>query len=294
MSKIIIKTENLIKKYDSNFFALDGLNMNVPEGAVYGFVGRNGAGKTTTLRAFMSLLKPTSGHIEVLGTNPWNMPKNIREQIGYTSDSMQLIPWLKVGEMINCNASFYENWDKDYVEQWVKRLNLPLNKRVFSLSRGNRQKLGLVMAIGHRPKVLILDEPAGGLDPIARREFLESIIQLIHESGTTIVLSSHQMSDLERIAEHIGIIDNGKMKVETTLEELKETTRTIRIASKTKFDKPNDKDIIKFESFANAASITYKNFNQQKLLQIKQQFKDIDLQIDSLSLEEIFLAYIDN
>lgn len=294
MSKIIIKTENLIKKYDSNFFALDELNMNVPEGAVYGFVGRNGAGKTTTLRAFMSLLKPTSGHIEVLGTNPWNMSKNIREQIGYTSDSMQLIPWLKVGDMINCNASFYENWDKNYVEQWVKRLNLPLNKRVFSLSRGNRQKLGLVMAIGHRPKVLILDEPAGGLDPIARKEFLESIIQLIHESGTTIILSSHQMSDLERIAEHIGIIDNGKMKVETTLEELKETTRTIRIASKTKFDKPNDKDIIKFESFANTASITYKNFNQQKFSQIKQQFRNIDLQIDSLSLEEIFLAYIDN
>lgn len=294
MSEIIIKTKNLVKKYDSDFFALNGLDMNVPEGVVYGFVGRNGAGKTTTLRAFMSLLKPTSGEISVLGTNPWNMPKNIREKIGYTSDSMQLIPWLKVGEMINCNASFYENWDKDYVEQWVKRLNLPLNKRVFSLSRGNRQKLGLVMAIGHRPKVLILDEPAGGLDPIARKEFLESIIQLIHESGTTIVLSSHQMTDLERIAEYIGIIDNGKMKVETTLEELKETTRTIRIASKNKFDKPNDKDIIKFESFNNTASITYKNFNEQKFSQLKQQFKDSDIQLNSLNLEEIFLAYIDN
>jgi ABC-2 type transport system ATP-binding protein len=291
MTELIIKTENLVKSYGFNSRALDGLNLNVPEGVVYGLLGRNGAGKTTVLRTLMALIKPDSGTVNVLGNNPWTMPLADRQQIGYASDSMQLIPWLKIGEILNYNGSFYNNWDKDYVKKWVERLNLPLNKRVFSLSRGNRQKLALIMAIGHRPKLLILDEPAGGLDPVARKEFLESIIELIHESGTTIVLSSHLLSDLERISDCIGIIDQGKMKIETSLESLKSGTRQIRVVSRKKIEDLNLEGIISMEKSENIMTGVFEDWNESKHFNLKQRFPEAVIEIAPLNLEEIFLAY---
>lgn len=293
MSKFIIQTKNLTKSYGSSDNALNNLDMNIPEGFVYGLLGKNGAGKTTTLRVFMSLLKPTSGFVEVMGHAPWKMPVDVKQDIGYSSDSMQLIPWLKVGEILNYNGSFYKNWDTKYVKQWVERLNLPVNKRVFHLSRGNRQKLALIMAIAHHPKLLILDEPAGGLDPLARKEFLESMIELIHESGTTIVLSSHLLSDLERISDHIGIIDEGKMKIEMPLENLKLTTKQIKIVSKNRIEELNMDGLIKTKRTENIFTGVFRDWDETKLKILKQRFPEASIEIEHLSLEEIFLAYTD-
>src|SRR5690606_28387738 len=145
-----------------------GLDLNVPEGCVYGLLGQNGAGKSTALRLVMNLLRPSRGELQVLGHRPEQMSMAVRQQLGYSSDSMQVIPWLTVSEILSYTSSFYERWDSDYVASWLKRLELQPGKRVFSLSRGDRQKLGLVLAIGHRPRLLILDEPAGGLDPLVR------------------------------------------------------------------------------------------------------------------------------
>ncbi|MEK7434820.1 MAG: ABC transporter ATP-binding protein [Cyanobacteriota bacterium] len=291
MTNLIIKATNLSKKYDNNTFALNNLDINVNEGSVYGLLGQNGAGKSTLLRIIMSLLKPTSGNIDVLGVNPLEMNKSIKQQIGYSSDSMQLIPWLKVGEMLNYNGVFYDTWDVPYVEQWVKKLDLPLNKRVFSLSRGNRQKLALIMAIGHRPKLLVLDEPAGGLDPLARKDFLESMIELINESGTTVIISSHLLTDLERISDSIGLIANGKMQIEMELEILKNSTKQVRIATKNNVLEPKLKDILKMQKTEHSITITFKNWNNDKIKELKALFPDSIIDITHLSLEEIFLAY---
>lgn len=291
MSDFIIKMENVTKTYGKSF-ALNKLNLNVPEGSVYGLLGQNGAGKTTAIRICMSLLKITDGIAKVLDTNPWNMPVNIKQQIGYTSDSMQIIPWLKVSDILNYNGSFYQNWDKEYVKQWVEKLELPLDKRVFHLSRGNRQKLGLIMAIGHRPKLLILDEPAGGLDPIARKDFLESIIELIHESGTTILISSHSLDDLERISDHIGIIENGSMKLETNLESLKKTTKRVRVVDHNKIQKIDFNDLLSSELFENSFDGVFKNWDDNTYNQIKNKFPEANIEVNSMKLEDIFLAYM--
>lgn len=290
MSDYIIKMNEVVKSY-GNSFALNKLNMNVPQGSVYGLLGKNGAGKTTALRICMSLLKITSGNVNVLGVNPWNMPINIKQDIGYSSDSMQLIPWLKVADILTYNGSFYKNWDKEYVNQWVKRLNLSLDKRVFQLSRGNRQKLALAMAIGHKPKLLILDEPAGGLDPVARKEFLESIIELIHESGTTILISSHSLDDLERISDYIGIIENGTMKLETNLEELKDSTKQITIFNSKNIENFSNNNLIYSESKNNQFTGIFKNWNDESYFQLKKQFPDSNIEVNSMKLEDIFLAY---
>ena len=291
MSDFIIKMENVTKTYGKSF-ALNKLNLNVPEGSVYGLLGQNGAGKTTAIRICMSLLKITDGTAKVLDTNPWNMPVSIKQQIGYTSDSMQIIPWLKVSDILNYNGSFYQNWDKNYVKQWVEKLELPLDKRVFHLSRGNRQKLGLIMAIGHRPKLLILDEPAGGLDPIARKDFLESIIELIHESGTTILISSHSLDDLERISDHIGIIENGRMKLETNLENLKKTTKRVRVVDHNKIQKIDFNDLLSSELFENSFDGVFKNWDDNTYKQIKNKFPEANIEVNSMKLEDIFLAYM--
>ncbi|MFN8672347.1 MAG: ABC transporter ATP-binding protein [Candidatus Sericytochromatia bacterium] len=291
MSNLIVKATNLTKKYDNSSLALNNLNINVPEGSVYGLLGQNGAGKSTLIRIIMSLLKPNTGEIKVLGCNPLEMNKKLKEQIGYSSDSMQLIPWLKVSEMLNYNGSFYDNWDLNYVEQWVKKLELPLNKRVFSLSRGTRQKLALIMAIGHRPKLLVLDEPAGGLDPLARKDFLESMIELINESGTSVIISSHLLTDLEKIADNIGIIVKGEMKIETDLETLKNTTKKVRIATKKDLVDIKIKDALKISTSNNTLNITFKNWNNDKITELKQMFPESLIDITHLSLEDIFLAY---
>lgn len=292
MKKFIIQTTDLVKKYDfGGQKALNGLNMQVKEGIVYGLLGKNGAGKSTVLRIFMGLLKHTSGNAEIMGFSPEKLPLGIRQQIGYTSDSMQLIPWLKVSDLLNYNGSFFENWDTDYVKQWCEKLSLDLNQRVFQLSRGNRQKLGLVMAIGHRPKLLILDEPAGGLDPHARKEFLESLIELIHESGTTIIISSHQLSDLERISDYIGIIDQGKMKLEMNLEDLKKSTKLIKIYGQEKLEKVKLPELIKVEDLPNSFVGILPNYSPDTIEKIKRNLTNSTLEIEPMNLEEIFLAY---
>ncbi|HEY9843523.1 MAG TPA: ABC transporter ATP-binding protein [Candidatus Obscuribacterales bacterium] len=269
---------------------LNGLDMYVPEGSVYGLLGRNGAGKTTTLRMLMDLVRPGSGSLEVMGHAPAGLPMVLRQQIGYSSDSMQLIPWLSVAELLNYNGSFYPDWDPEYVKTWLQRLELQAGKRVFSLSRGDRQKLALIMAIGHRPRLLILDEPAGGLDPLARKEFLESIIELIHESGTTIVLSSHQMSDLERIADTIGLMVDGRMRLERSLEELKLRSRRVQILGASGAQ-AGIEGIVHQHLRGGLLELVLENWSAETEQKLLRHFPEARIESSPLSLEELFLVY---
>lgn len=288
----LIEAHHVTKRY-GRFEALKGLDMRVAEGEVYGLLGRNGAGKTTTLRMLFDLLRPSSGALEVLGHAPAQLPLALRQQMGYTSDSMRLIPWLRVSELLNCNGAFYPAWDPVYVQSWLDRLALDPGKRVFSLSRGDRQKLGLILAIGHRPRLLVLDEPAGGLDPLARREFLESMIELIHEAGTTIVLSSHQMSDLERIADRIGLMVDGRMRVEMPLEELKASCRRVRLLAPD-FEPGALADwpgLVHFTERRGLLELTLENWSPAEEEKLLRRFPGARLEQSALSLEEIFLIY---
>jgi ABC-2 type transport system ATP-binding protein len=270
--------------------------MQVPQGTVYGLLGRNGAGKSTTLRILMNLIRPDGGEITIWGHTPDRLSLSLRQQIGYTSDSMQLIPWLRVDQILAYNGSFYPTWDPHYVEQCLKRLELDSHKRVFSLSRGDRQKLGLLLAIGHHPRLLILDEPAGGLDPLARKEFLESLIELLHESGTTIILSSQQMTDLERIADHIGLMAHGQMRLEMPLEDLKRSYRRVFLTGS---GLPPEHTLQPLTGVATHKrhpgylELIHENWSAAAEAHLLRQFPDTRLEQSPLSLEEIFLIYAD-
>lgn len=284
----IIQFQEVSKKFKGHQ-ALRHLSFEVPEGVIYGLVGRNGAGKTTTLRMIMRLLQPDEGNVRVMGHEPSQMPLVLRQQIGYTSDSLPLIPWLKAEELLAENASFYPDWDEDYVKSWAKKLELNLSKRVFSLSRGDRQKLGFLMAIGHRPRLLILDEPAGGLDPVVRQQFLESLISFLNENGTTIILSSHQLNELERVADHIGLIQSGHMVLEAELDSLRsEVRKVILMGAGVEQFQPQDL-ILDAERQPGYVELIYRHWNDAMGNQILSDFPEASLQVKPLDLETIFI-----
>lgn len=292
MTEHLIRIHQLQKHYGKTQ-VLKGLDMLVPAGSVYGLLGRNGTGKTTTLRILMDLIRPSAGQIELMGHAPAELPLKLRQQLGYSSDSMQLIPWLSVDEILNYNGSFYPDWDPEYVRLWLKRLELNQNKRVFSLSRGDRQKLALIMAIGHRPRLLILDEPAGGLDPLARQEFLESLIELIHEAGTTIVLSSHQMSDLERIADQIGLMVDGRMRLQMPMETFTSSSRRFQLLSQAIHPQTRIElsGLVHQNARSGLLEGVVENWSPQSEQKLLQMFPEARIETRPLSLEELFLVY---
>lgn len=289
MSREIIRLNGVNKAYSSKY-ALKGLNLEVPEGAVYGLLGQNGAGKSTCLRLIMGLLKADAGQVQVLGQQVGDLSSELRQQIGYCSESLRVIPWLTVAQALNYNQAFYRNWDTQYVAGWLDKLALDPKARVFSLSRGGLQKLGLIMAIGHRPRLLILDEPAGGLDPIARKIFLESMIELLHETGTTIVISSHQIQDMERICDTVGLLKQGRMQVEGELEQFKKRTRRLRILKCPQLPDLGQSVIYQLPG-QQSSEWVIDNWNPEMEQHFRTQIPAEHLVIDSLSLEEIFVYY---
>lgn len=288
MTHHIVQFRQVDKQFKGHA-ALRQLSFTVPEGVIYGLVGRNGAGKTTTLRLIMRLLRADRGEIQVFGAAPHELSLTLRQQIGYTSDSLPLIPWLKAEDLLAQNALFYPSWDWDYVKNWAKKLELNLQKRVFSLSRGDRQKLGFLMAIGHRPRLLILDEPAGGLDPVVRQQFLESLISFLNENGTTIILSSHQLNELERVADHIGLIQSGEMVLEAELESLRAQVRRVILMGRGVEQLRPAEPLLDAQRQPGYVELIYRHWHDEIGHQIMRSFPEASLQVKALDLESIFI-----
>ncbi len=284
----IIKFHGVNKRFKGQN-ALQDLSFQVPEGVIYGLVGRNGAGKSTTLRMIMRLLRPDTGQVEVMGYEPSRMPLALRQQIGYSSDSLPLIPWLKAEQLLAENALFYPGWDDAYAKNWAQRLELNLRKRVFSLSRGDRQKLAFLMAIGHRPRLLILDEPASGLDPVVRQQFLESLISFLNENGTTVILSSHHLNELERVADHIGLIQSGRMVLEADLESLRsEVRRVVFMGAGVESFQPTG-TLLDVQRQPGYAEFVFRHWHDDLGHQMMRAFPEASLQVKALDLESIFI-----
>ena len=207
--------------------AVDDLRLDVPAGTVCGFLGRNGAGKTTTIQILMNLLQPAAGRVEVLGLNPATDSLALRRQVGYVAENRVMYGWMKVRELIWFTGQFYETWNQDRVDALIHRFDLDPEQKVKHLSRGLNAQLALALALGHEPRLLILDEPASGLDVVVRRDFLESIIGLIQEEGRTVFLSSHLVHEVERVADRVAIIDKGRLVTDGTVDEVKQSVKRV-------------------------------------------------------------------
>ncbi len=224
-----ITASDLSKSFRDNI-AVNGLDLSVPRGSVYGLIGRNGAGKTTTLRMMMGLLKPGRGSAKVLGHDLWTAPREVRQRVAYVSQEQQLPPSKCTAELCLDLSRLYDRWDFALAGKLVKRFGIRSDAPMAALSGGDQRKVAVLLAFSARPDVLILDEPAAGLDPIARRQLMEEIVDFLGEGGErTVLFSTHILEDLERVAEHVGIMDRGRMLAEGRLEDLQSGMRRIQI-----------------------------------------------------------------
>jgi ABC-2 type transport system ATP-binding protein len=200
---------------------LRGLSLRVRPGEIYALLGRNGAGKTTALSILLGFLEPTGGESSLLGEPSTRLRAETRERIGLVNEGAPMYSWMKVETALDFEAGTRTHFDRKYAIEALARLGIARSKRISQLSRGMRAQLALVFAMGGNPEVLILDDPAMGLDPVMRREFLEAMIDLLGREGRSVLFSSHILPDVERIADRVGILHEGRLIVDVPLDELK-------------------------------------------------------------------------
>lgn len=201
--------------------ALQGIDLIVPQGAVFALLGENGAGKTTLIRILTGFQRPTAGECKLLGLDPSSDSLEIRRRIGYVSDAPALYDWMQVDEIGWFAAAFYAEGFFDRYRESIERYELPASRKIRHLSKGQRAKVALALAVAHDPELLILDEPTSGLDPLVRREFMESMVDRV-ATGRTVLLSSHQISEVERVADQVAVLHQGRVRLTAPLSDLRE------------------------------------------------------------------------
>jgi ABC-type multidrug transport system ATPase subunit len=225
----IIETADLRKNY-GEVEAVRGLNLQVPVGSIYGFLGRNGAGKTTTIKVLLGMARPTSGQARVFGlaADAQDASVEIRRRTGFVSDDKDLYDYMDVAEMIRFTAAFFPRWRADLEQRYLRRFELPAERKVKALSRGMRTKLALLLALCRGAELLILDEPTSGLDPAMTEEVLQALVGHVASEEMTVFFSSHQIAEVDQIADRVAIIDRGRAVVTGALDDLRENFRRIQ------------------------------------------------------------------
>ena len=219
----ILALSNIHRSFEPGVPVLGGVDLTVETGEVVGLLGRNGAGKTTLLRIAMGMLHQQKGSVEVLGLDPHRQPVEVKSRLGYVSEDQILPTFLRVREVVDLHRSVFPSWDDDMARELVRRFAIRPNAKIKTLSKGQARQVALLCALCHRPELLLLDEPAGGLDAFARREFLETSIQALSDTGTTIVFSSHYLSDVERLADRVVMLHDAKVLIDSSMDELHES-----------------------------------------------------------------------
>jgi ABC-2 type transport system ATP-binding protein len=226
---LVIETSGLRKQY-GEVEALRGLNLAVPAGSIFGFLGRNGAGKTTTIKVLLGMARATSGSALVFGRPAGtDGAVDLRRRIGFVSDEKDLFDYMTVDEMVRFTASFFPRWRADLEQRYRRAFELPGDRKVKALSRGTRTKLALLLALCRGAELLILDEPTSGLDPAMTEEVLQALVGHVASEEMTVFFSSHQIAEVDQIADHVAIIDRGRAVVAGALDDLREQYRRIQL-----------------------------------------------------------------
>lgn len=231
MSDFAIEVSDLRKSYSGGVDALRGLTMRVPAGSIFGFLGKNGAGKTTTIKVLLGMTHPSGGQARVFGL-PADDPGasvSIRRRTGFVSEDKDLYDSMTVGDIIAFTAGFYPSWRGDLATGYLNSFDLPAGRKVKTLSRGMRTKLALLLALSRGADLLVLDEPLSGLDPAISEEVLQALVRHVGKEGATVFLSSHQLADIDQIADHVAIIDRGRAVISGSLDDIRDRYRRIHI-----------------------------------------------------------------
>jgi len=220
----VIDVATLTRRFGSRT-ALDSVTVSMARGGVYGLVGANGAGKTTLIKHILGLLRAQSGSVRVFGLDPVADPVGVLSRIGYLSEENDLPGWMRVDELIRYSRAFHPGWDDDFAKSLRESFALDPAAKIKTLSKGQKARAGLLIALSYRPDLLVLDEPSSGLDPIVRRDILGAIIRTIADEGRTVLFSSHLLEEVEQVADHVTMIDKGRIVLSAPLETIRESHR---------------------------------------------------------------------
>jgi len=290
MSDWAIECEGLTRDFGRKRAVWD-LNLRVPRGSVVGFLGRNGCGKTTTIRLLMGLLRPTAGVCRVLGHESFSMPDDVRARVGYLIEGHPLYRTWKIRQLEAFVRPCSPRWDAAYFKDILGRFDIDPASRVWSLSRGQRGMVALALVLASGPELLILDDPAMGLDAIARRTFLESVLKVIQKEGRTILFASHHLGDVERIADRVVVMEKGVLRVDCPTDEFLQRVRRVEFESPTI---PSGADafpgLLDLESKGGRVRLTVVNLDDERRDQLRKLapggFDEVPL-----NLEDAFIAY---
>jgi len=288
MSENVIEVHGVVK-YFGGRCVLDGIDLKVPKGCIYGLLGRNGVGKTTLIRMLMGLEPPTRGQLSVLGADSTRLAPAVKGRIGYCAEGHHLIQDYRVGRLVDLCKALSLKWDQGFFSQMTDAFRLPMERKVKDLSAGMRAQLNLALSLATDPELLILDDPTLGLDAVARRQFLELAIDLIQRQGRTILFSSHILGDVERIADRIGILVAGRLVVDCSLEQLRNRIKKIRMVFADTV--PPDvclTEVINRRVQGREVTLTVANWNGQKQAMIEA-LRPTDYSEIQMGLEDLFL-----
>ena len=287
----VIRTEELTKRY-RGLCALDRVNLDVQEGAIYALVGPNGAGKTTSIKILMNLISATDGQASVLGTDSKLVRGKSYTQIGYVSENQEIPGWMKVGALLEYLRDFYPTWDRKLESSLIKQFDLPRDRKIGALSRGMKMKLALASALAFHPKLIILDEPFGGLDPLVRDQLIEGLLERAAES--TVFISSHDLAEIESFASHIGYLEQGRLRFSEGLTALAQRFREVELTLDERSASPENLPSTWIHADASAAVVRFieTRFDEDRTsAEIHRLFGDVrSLTLTPMSLRSIFLA----
>ena len=287
----IVQIEKLTRRFDTKL-ALDNLSLTVPRGGVFGLIGGNGAGKTTLLKHLLGMLKAQSGTVKVFGLDPVENPVGVLGRIGYLSEDRNLPNWMRVREQMRYTQAFYPGWDANYAEELRDAFDLDPKAKVRNLSRGQRARAGLLVALAYRPDLLVLDEPSSGLDPVVRRDILGAIIRTIGDEGRTVLFSSHLLDEVERVADRVAIIHQGRIMLTASLDEIKESHRRVTLRFEKAFTQA-PKLVGALSQEGSGCEWTYVCDGEADQLRLAAQALGATVVSDtSLSLDEIFVTRV--
>jgi ABC-2 type transport system ATP-binding protein len=294
----VIETVALRKHYGGpggQVEALRGLDLQVPAGSICGFLGRNGAGKTTAIKVLLGMARPTSGAATVFGlpAHALDASVEIRRRTGFVSDDKDLYDYMTVGEMIRFTSPFFPRWRPDLEQRYLRRFELPLDRRVKALSRGMRTKLALLLALCRGAALLVLDEPTSGLDPAMTEEVLQTLVAHVAGEEMTVFFSSHQIAEVEQIADRVAIIDRGRTVVSGALDDLKESFRRIQLvfdreAPDAAFHAPG---VARVRRKGRVLSVLC-NAGTQDILDEARHLNPLSVDVAPVTLKEIFLETV--
>src|SRR5580704_4464893 len=282
-----IHIEGLRKSFGGRDVLCD-VNLEVPAGSIFGFLGLNGAGKTTLIRILLGLLQPDAGRCTVAGLDPQSQPIEVRRRIGYMAENQAMYGWMRVKELIEWVARFYPAWDATVAEDLLKRMHLDSDQKVGALSKGQTSRLALLLALAHRPNLVILDDPTLGLDPIARRDLLRDVIGQLQDRGATVFFSSHLLYEIEPICDRIAILHEGRIIKCAAVDELRESVKRLVFQSSDHVDVSKLAGVLDVQSYNSQLAITVENVGA-----IRGALGPIcPLHEMDLTLDEIFEAYV--